>query len=75
MIIGCWLLACVLCFGELSASQMVRPAGMDTVARKMLGDLHAGVNELTAGISIVVAAAAIGVSLIGWSIVRIGARK
>ena len=75
LIIGCWLLACVLCFGELAASQMVRPAGMDTVARKMLGDLHAGVNELTAGISIVVAAAAIGVSLIGWSIVRIGARK
>ena len=74
-IVGCWLLACVLCFGELSASQLVRPAGMDTVARKMLGDLHAGVNELTAGISIVVAAAAIGVSLIGWSIIRIGARK
>ena len=47
---------------------------MDTVARKMLGDLHAGVNELTAGISIVVAAAAIGVSLIGWSIVRTGAK-
>ena len=75
MIVGCWLLACVLCFGELSASQMVRPAGMDTVARKMLGDLHAGVNELTAGISIVVAVAAVGVSLIGWSIVRIGARR
>ena len=75
MIIGCWLLAGVLCFGELSASQMVRPAGMDTVARKMLGDLHAGVNELTAGISIVVAVAAIGVSLIGWSVVRTGAKK
>lgn len=75
MIIGCWLLACVLCFGELSASQIVRPAGMDTVARKMLGDLHAGVNELTAGISILVAAAAIVVSLAGWSVIRIGSRK
>ena len=75
MIIGCWLLACVLCFGELSASQIVRPAGMDTVARKMLGDLHAGVNELTAGISIVVAAAAIVVSLAGWSVIRIGSKK
>ena len=75
MIVGCWLLACVLCFGEVSASQIVRPAGMDTVARKMLGDLHAGVNELTAGISIVVAAAAIVVSLVGWSIIRIGSNK
>ncbi len=75
MIIGCWLLACVLCFGELSASQIVRPAGMDTVARKMLGDLHAGVNELTAGISIVIAATAIVVSLAGWSVIRIGTRK
>ena len=75
MIIGCWLLACVLCFGELSASQIVRPAGMDTVARKMLGDLHAGVNELTAGISIVVAAAAIIMSLAGWSVIRIGSKK
>jgi len=75
MIAGCWLLACVLCFGELSASQIVRPAGMDTVARKMMGDLHAGVNELTAGISIVVALAAIVVSLVGWSIIRIGSQK
>ena len=48
---------------------------MDTVARKMLGDLHAGVNELTAGISIVVAAAAIVVSLAGWSVIRIGSKK
>ena len=75
MVVGCWLLACVLCFGELSASQIVRPAGMDTVARKMLGDLHAGVNELTAGISIVVAAAAVVVSLAGWSVIRIGTKK
>lgn len=65
-ICGCWLLSFALCFGELAASQMVRPAGLDTVARKMLGDLHAGVDELTAGITIVMTLAVVGVSLLGW---------
>ncbi|MEM7782311.1 MAG: hypothetical protein AAF623_03085 [Planctomycetota bacterium] len=54
--LGCLILTLALTFGELSASHMVRPAGMDTVPRKMLGDLHAGVNEMTAGITIVMAA-------------------
>jgi iron(III) transport system permease protein len=72
MLFGCWVLAFALSFGELSASQMVRPAGMDTVARKMLGDLHAGVNELTAGITIVVTGIVIVVSCLGWLVIGIG---
>ena len=66
---GTWLILFAVSYGELSASQMVRPAGMDTVARKMLGDLHAGVNELTAGITIVTTVAVVGISLLGWSFV------
>ena len=70
-IAGCWLISFAFCFGELSASHIVRPAGMDTVPRKMLGDLHAGVNELTAGITIVTAFTVVVISLIGWSFIRL----
>lgn len=76
---GAWLILFAVSYGELSASQMVRPAGMDTVARKMLGDLHAGVNELTAGITIVTTIVVIGLSCIGWCFVGLnhsaGGRK
>ena len=60
---GVWLIVAALGFGELSASQMVRPPGMDTLPRKLLGDLHAGVNELTAGIGLVVF---LGVIVLAW---------
>lgn len=74
-VLGCWLFGCVLCFGELAASQMVRPAGMDTVSRKMLGDLHAGVNELTAGATMLVALLAVGLTVVGWSVIKFGAKR
>lgn len=53
MLAGSWLLTFALCFGELSASQMVLPPGIDTLPRLMLGLLHAGVDEMTAGLAIV----------------------
>lgn len=74
-LIGCWLISFALSFGELSASHMVRPAGMDTVPRKMLGDLHAGVNEMTAGITIVTAFTIVSISLIGWAFIRLNRRS
>lgn len=73
-LIGCWFVTFALSFGELSASQIVRPAGMDTVPRKMLGDLHAGVNEMTAGITIVTATTIVVLSLIGWYFIRLNHR-
>ena len=73
-LIGCWFVTFALSFGELSASQVVRPAGMDTVPRKMLGDLHAGVNEMTAGITIVTATTIVVLSLIGWYFIRLNHR-
>ena len=60
-LLGSWVVIFMLAFGELAASSMVRPAGMDTVPRKMLGDLHAGVDELTAGITIVITLAVFAV--------------
>ena len=73
-LLGCWLITFACCFGELSASQIVRPAGMDTVPRKMLGDLHAGVNELTAGITIVIVLVIVGISAVGWWVVNLNHR-
>lgn len=70
-LLGSWLITFACCFGELSASQIVRPAGMDTVPRKMLGDLHAGVNELTAGITIVTVLLIVGISAVGWWVVNL----
>ena len=73
-LIGCWFVTFALSFGELSASQVVRPAGMDTVPRKMLGDLHAGVNEMTAGITIVTAFTIVIISLVGCYFIRLNQR-
>ncbi len=69
-IAGCFLFAFVLGFGELSASQMVLPAGIDTVPRRMLGLLHSGVNELTAAFSIVNFVVIFVVAMVGWQFIR-----
>jgi len=53
MVIGFAMLLFAFCFGELSASQLAIPPGMDTIPRRMLGLLHAGVNDLTAGLTLV----------------------
>ncbi|MEZ6092663.1 MAG: hypothetical protein R3C03_00270 [Pirellulaceae bacterium] len=47
---GMSLLIFVFSFGELSASQLIVPAGMDTVPRLTLGFLHSGVDEKTAAL-------------------------
>ena len=73
-LVGCWMIAFAFCFGELSASQIVRPPGIDTVPRKMLGDLHAGVNEMTAGITIVTTFTIVVISLLGWWFIRLNRR-
>ncbi len=51
--LGAWFLMAAFSFGELSATQMVLPPGMDTVPRLALGMLHAGVNESTAALTLV----------------------
>lgn len=73
-ILGCWIICFACCFGELSASHLVRPAGMDTVPRKMLGDLHAGVNELTAGVTIIITLIFVGLTWGGWLLIWLNRR-
>ncbi len=78
-VFGCWLISFAFCFGELSASQMVLPPGMDTVPRLMLGLLHAGVDEMTAALTIVTVAIILLISVVGWGLIRlnhfVGSRK
>lgn len=52
---GVWLLLMVMVLGELSAQQMVVAPGIDTLPRQLLGWMHAGVDELAAASSLLVA--------------------
>jgi iron(III) transport system permease protein len=74
-VLGCWLISFAFCFGELSASQIVLPPGIDTIPRRMLGLLHAGVDEMTAALTIVTFGAILLVSLTGWAFLRLNQRR
>jgi iron(III) transport system permease protein len=67
---GCWLVTFAICMGELSASQIVLPPGIDTLPRLMLGLLHAGVDEMTAGITLVLMALIGTISCVGWKMIH-----
>jgi len=52
-ICGCFLVAFLMGYNDLSASFIVMPAGIDTLPRILLGQMHAGVNDYAAGVSLV----------------------
>lgn len=54
--LGCGLILGAVSFGELSASRMVLPPGMQTIPGRILGFMHAGVDEMTAALALVTAA-------------------
>ncbi len=49
----CGLICFLVGFGDLSASYIPMPPGMDTLSRSLLGQMHAGVNDMTAMLSLV----------------------
>lgn len=55
-VIVAWLVALVLALGELSASILVLPPGVTTVAQRMFGLLHATAGDEVAGMGLVQAA-------------------
>ncbi len=69
-LIGVGLITFASCMGELSASQLVVPPGIDTIPRRMLGLLHSGVNDHTAGLTIVSFLLIIGIVTIGYGFVN-----
>jgi iron(III) transport system permease protein len=52
LLFSLFLIAMVMIMGELSASQLVVPPGMDTLPRLTLGLMHSGVDEMTAAINL-----------------------
>ena len=70
-LVGTLLLTFALSFGELSASQLVLPPGIDTLPRLMLGLLHAGVDEITAAIAILIAATIFVVTLFAYGLIAV----
>lgn len=68
ILLGFLLLLFACCFGELSASQLAIPPGIDTIPRRMLGLLHSGVNDVTAGLTLVLSAMVLSICLFGYGL-------
>lgn len=68
IIVGVGVLLVAICFSELSASQMVLPPGVETVAQVTLGNLHAGVNQATAALSLLTMGLIVTLVAIAWII-------
>ena len=71
ILLGTAMIIFAVCFGELSATQLAVPPGIDTIPRRMLGLLHSGVNDHTAGLTIVsvcfiLLVISVGFCLYGW---------
>ena len=69
-LVGFGMLLFAMCFGELSASQLAVPPGIDTIPRRMLGLLHSGVNDVTAGLTLFLSGLIILICTIGFTLVR-----
>ncbi len=70
-LLGLWILVGAICFGELSATQMVLPPGIETVPQVTLGKLHAGVDEATAALTILTTGLIVAIAWLGWIIAGI----
>ena len=74
-LVGLWILLGAICFGELSATQMVLPPGIETVPQVTLGKLHAGVDEATAALTILTTGLIVAIAWLGWIIAGITSSK
>jgi iron(III) transport system permease protein len=51
--VAAWLAAFAVCVGDLTASILVIPPGMTTIPVRVFGQIHSGVDDLAAGICLV----------------------
>jgi hypothetical protein len=72
-LVAAWLAAFAIAAGDLAWAQLVRPAGMDLIQRRVFGLVHSGVEEQVAAISLVnvIAYAALAGSIL-WLVRRVG---
>lgn len=72
---GVWLLIFAFCFGEISATSAVVPPGVETIGQVVLGKLHAGVDESTAALTILLTTAVIVLVIMGGWMIAASARR
>jgi ABC-type Fe3+ transport system permease subunit len=66
-LVAAWLAAFAIAAGDLAWGQLVRPAGLDLIQRRVFGLVHSGVEEQVAAISLVnITAYALMAGLILW---------
>ena len=66
-LVAAWLASFAIAAGDLAWAQLVRPAGMDLIQRRVFGLVHSGVEEQVAAISLVnIIAYALLAGLILW---------
>ncbi len=63
---GLLILLWTVSFGELAATQMVLPPGIETVPQVTLGKLHAGVDEETAAMTLLTTGLIVAIVWLGW---------
>jgi|GEM_PF-953245 len=73
--LGIWFLLFALFFGELSASHLVRPSGIDILPRLALGKMHAGIDEMTAAIGLSSSLFMAVLAIAGWKLFRVWTRR
>ncbi len=73
--LGIWFLLFALFFGELSASHLVRPSGIDILPRLALGKMHAGIDEMTAAIGLASSLFLAGLAVAGWRLFAFSSRR
>jgi iron(III) transport system permease protein len=72
-LVAAWLAAFAIAAGDVAWGQLVRPAGMDLIQRRVFGLVHSGVEEQVAAISLVnIIAYAVLAGLILWLLRRVG---
>ena len=72
-IAGAWLAAFAIAGGDLAWSLLVLPPGVDTIARRVFGLVHAGVEEQVAGICLIVVLAYAVLAVAVLSLIRLQA--
>ncbi len=65
-----WLLAFALGMGELGATVLILPPGVETLSRQILGLVHSGVEDFVAGICLIVLGFIALLTLVGSALVR-----
>lgn len=69
-----WLIGSALALGELPASLLVAPPGLDLLSVRIFNLIHYGVDDQIAGICLVLAAGLLAIALVAIAVLRVRTR-